>query len=166
MPKTLTKSTTLEVGDKAPDFEAQDQYGNKITLGQFKGKVLILYFYPKDNTPGCTKEACSLRDRYSSFKKKNVVVLGISKDSSNSHLKFIEKYELPFNLIPDINKSIHRAYGVWVEKTMYGRTTMGTQRTTFIIGPNQKIKHIFTRVDCENHAEEILDKLEELDIKR
>ena len=162
MPKTLTKKEMPVVGDKAPDFEALDQDGKRITLKQFKGKTVVLYFYPKDNTPGCTKEACSLRDRYSSFKKKNIVILGVSKDSQKSHLGFIEKYDLPFLLVSDMDKKVMGSYSVWQEKNMYGKKVMGTVRTTFVIGPDQKIVCIFNKVDCENHAEEILEKLEEL----
>lgn len=163
MTTIMTKNKT-NIGDLAPEFESLDQDGKKISLKQFKGNIVVLYFYPKDNTPGCTKEACSLRDRYSTFKKKDVVIIGISKDSSKSHLNFIDKFDLPFNLIPDADKKIQKSYGVWQEKNMYGRKVMGTVRTTFIIGKDQKIKYVFNKVDCENHAEEILDKLEELDL--
>ncbi len=162
MSKTLTKNEMPKVGDKAPDFEALDQDGRKTTLKQFKGKMVVLYFYPKDNTPGCTKEACSLRDRYPRFKKKNIVILGVSKDSQKAHLGFIEKYDLPFLLISDTDKNVQELYGVWQEKNMYGKKVMGTVRTTFIIGQDQKIVHVFNKVDCENHAEEVLEKLEEL----
>lgn len=162
MPKTLIKGLELHVGEKAPDFDAFDQDGKKVSLKEFKGKTVVLYFYPKDNTPGCTKEACSLKDRFSTFKKKNVVILGVSKDSQSSHQKFIEKYDLPFTLIADTDKKIQMNYKVWKSKMMYGRRVVGTVRTTFIIGPDGKIKHIFNKVDCENHAEEVLDKLEEL----
>ena len=160
MPKTLTKNELLQAGINAPDFEAFDQNGHKISLNQFKGKTIILFFYPKDNTPSCTKEACSLKDRYSTFKKNRVVVLGVSKDSQKSHRDFIEKYDLPFTLISDPDKKVQIKYGVWQEKILYGRKTMSTVRTTFIIGPDGKIEYIFDKVDCENHAEEILDKLE------
>lgn len=162
MPKTLIKSEILKVGDIAPDFEAFDQDGHKISLKQFKGKNVVLYFYPKDNTPGCTKEACSLRDRHSSFKKKNMVVIGVSKDGQKSHQNFIEKYDLPFTLISDTDKKVQAAYGVWQEKIIYGRKSTDTVRTTFIIGPDQKIVYVFDKVNCENHAEEVLEKLEEL----
>ena len=164
MVTTATKNKSLDIGDKAPDFESLDEHGNKISLKQFKGHVVILYFYPKDNTPGCTKESCSLRDRYSTFKKKGIVIIGVSKDSGKSHLNFIDKFDLPFNLISDVDKKVQKSYGVWQEKNMYGRKVMGTVRTTFIIGKDQKIKYIFNKVDCENHAEEVLDKLEELDL--
>lgn len=162
MPKTITKNEMPQVGEKAPDFDTLDQDGKKISLKQFKGKPVVLYFYPKDNTPGCTKEACSLRDRHTSFKKKNVVVLGISKDSQKAHQGFIEKYDLPFTLLSDVDKKVQMTYGVWQEKNMYGKKVMGTVRTTFIIGPDQKIVYVFNKVDCENHAEEVLEKLEEL----
>ncbi len=162
MPRTLAKKTLLEIGEKAPDFEAFDQDGKKVSLKQFKGKIIVLYFYPKDNTPGCTKEACSLRDRFSTFKKKGITVLGVSKDSQKSHHGFIEKYDLPFTLISDSDKKVQESYGVWKEKNMYGKKVMGTVRTTFIIGEDQNIAYIFTKIDCENHAEEVLEKLEEL----
>ena len=162
MPKTITKTDMPQIGEKAPDFDSFDQSGNKISLKQFKGKIVVLYFYPKDNTPGCTKEACSLRDRNTTFKKKNVVVLGVSKDSQKSHQGFIEKHDLPFTLISDTDKKLQMSYGVWQEKNMYGKKVMGTVRTTFIIGPDQKIAFVFNKVDCENHAGEVLEKLEEL----
>ena len=164
MPKTLTKDSMPNIGEKAPDFDALDQDGKKITLNQFKGKTIVLYFYPKDSTPGCTKEACSLRDRFSTFKKKDVIILGVSKDSQKSHINFIEKFDLPFALLSDLDKKIQTAYGVWQEKNMYGKKVMGTVRTTFIIGRDQKIEHIFNKIDCENHAEDILEKLEELNL--
>ena len=164
MPGTKTKNGILQVGDKAPDFETFDQSGNKISLKQFKGKTIVLYFYPKDKTPGCTKEACSLRDRYSTFKKKNIIVFGVSKDSQKAHQGFITKYDLPFTLLSDTDKKVQMAFGVWQEKNMYGKKVMGTVRTTFIIGPDQKITYVFHKIDCENHAHEVLEKLEELDL--
>ena len=162
MTSALTKPKTLQANQTAPDFEEFDHEGKKISLSQFKGKTIVLFFYPKDDTPGCTKEACSLRDRYASFKKKRVVIIGVSKDSPNSHKKFIEKYDLPFILVSDGNKKILSKYGVFQEKIMYGKKVMGTVRTTFIITPEQKIAYIFNKIDCEHHAEEVLDKLEEL----
>ncbi len=162
MPKVMKKVDMPQVGDKAPDFDSFDQDGKKITLKEFKGKTVVLYFYPKDNTPGCTKESCSLRDRHSTFKKKGIVVLGVSKDSQKSHQGFIEKYDLPFTLISDTDKKVQEVYGVWQEKNMYGKKVMGTVRTTFIIGSDQKIVYVFNKVDCENHSEEVLEKLEEL----
>lgn len=169
MPKAATKSTStkaLEIGNRAPNFNSVDQDGKKVSLSDFKGKTVILYFYPKDNTPGCTKEACSLRDRYSTFKKKKVVVLGVSKDTEASHQKFIDKYDLPFILLADTDKKVQMLYDVWKEKNMYGKKVMGTVRTTFVIGPDGKIKHIFSKkeIDCENHAEDLIEKLEELDL--
>lgn len=163
MPKTHTANQMPQTGDKAPDFDCPDQDGKKISLKQFNGKTVILYFYPKDNTPGCTKQACSLRDRFSTFKKKNVVIIGISKDSQKSHQSFIEKNDLPFILLSDSDKKVQEAYGVWQEKILYGRRFMSTIRTTFILGPDQKISYVFDKIDCENHAGEILEKLEELE---
>lgn len=163
MPKVIAKkSEKPQIGEKAPDFNSLDQVGKKVTLKEFKGKTVVLYFYPKDNTPGCTKEACSLKDRFSTFKKKGIIVLGVSKDSQKAHQGFIEKYDLPFTLISDVDKELQCSYGVWQEKNMYGKKVMGTVRTTFIIGPDQKIAYVFNKVDCENHAEEVLEKLEEL----
>ena len=163
MTKTLIKNEIPQVGNNAPNFEVVDQNGYKISLKDFKGKTVVLYFYPKDNTPGCTKEACSLRDRHSTFKKKNVEIIGVSKDSQKSHQNFIEKLDLPFTLISDTDKKLHLAYSVWQEKIIYGRKTYVATRTTFIIGSDGKIEYIFDKVDCENHAEEILEKLEELE---
>ena len=162
MPKTLIKNEMPQAGDTAVIFEAFDQEGKRVSLKEFKDKTVILYFYSKDDTPGCTKEACSLRDRFSTFKKKNVVILGVSKDSQKSHQNFSEKYDLPFTLISDTDKKVQMSYGVWQEKTIYGKIVFGSVRTTFIIGADRKIAYVFNKVDCENHAEEILDKLEEL----
>lgn len=162
MSKTLIKNEMPQIGEIAPGFEALDQEGRKVSLKQFKGKTVVLYFYQKNDTPDCTKEACSLRDRFSTFKKKNIVILGVSKDSQKSHQNFSEKYDLPFTLISDFDKKVQMGYGVWQEKIIYGRTAFGSVRTTFIIGPDQKIAYVFNRIDCENHAEEILEKLEEL----
>ena len=139
--------TPLKEGDKAPYFEGINQDGKKITLDDFKGKKLILYFYPKDNTSGCTAEACSLNDSYSSLTEKGFEVVGVSPDSANSHLKFIAKYNLAFNLIADTEKKILEAYGVWAEKKLYGRTYMGVVRTTFIINANGIIERIITKVN-------------------
>ena len=147
---------TLKEGEKAPYFEGINQDGKKITLDDFKGKKLILYFYPKDNTSGCTAEACSLNDGYSSLTDKGFEVVGVSPDSTSSHLKFITKYNLSFNLIADTEKKILEAYGVWAEKKMYGRTYMGVLRTTFIIDENGIIQKIITKVDTKDHAKQIL----------
>ena len=146
----------LKEGEKAPYFEGVNQDGKKITLDDFKGKKLILYFYPKDNTSGCTAEACSLNDGYSSLTDKGFEVVGVSPDSTSSHLKFIAKYNLSFNLIADTEKKILEAYGVWAEKKMYGRTYMGVLRTTFIIDENGIIQKIITKVDTKDHAKQIL----------
>lgn len=150
--------TPLKEGDKAPYFEGINQDGKKITLDDFKGKKLILYFYPKDNTSGCTAEACSLNDSYSSLTEKGFEVIGVSPDSANSHLKFIAKYNLAFNLIADTEKKILEAYGVWAEKKLYGRTYMGVVRTTFIINANGIIERIITKVNTKDHAKQILEE--------
>jgi peroxiredoxin Q/BCP len=146
----------LQIGDKAPDFTANDQQGNAVTLSGFKGKKVILYFYPKDDTPGCTAEACNLRDNFNDLKKKGFVILGVSADSEKSHQKFIAKYELPFTLIADTDKKVHELYGTWQEKSMYGRKYMGTARYTFIIDEKGVIENIIIKVDTKNHTEQIL----------
>jgi len=148
--------TPLKEGDKAPYFEGVNQDGEKITLEDFKGKKLILYFYPKDNTSGCTAEACSLNDGYSSLTEKGFEVVGVSPDSASSHSKFIAKYNLAFNLIADTDKKILEAYGVWAEKKMYGKTYMGVLRTTFIIDGNGTIEKVISKVNTKDHAQQIL----------
>jgi len=152
--------TTLQAGDKAPEFLRVDQNGNSISLSQFKGKRVILYFYPKDNTPGCTKEACNLRDNYSELLSKGFVVLGVSADSEKAHQKFIEKFDLPFPLIADTDKKIIEAYGVWGEKNMYGRKYMSIFRTTFVINESGVIEKVFKKVDTSNHTAQIIKALE------
>ncbi len=147
---------SLEVGNVAPDFQSIDQNGNPIKLSDFKGKKVVLYFYPKDNTPGCTAQACDLRDNYEALQKAGYVVLGVSSDSAKSHQKFIEKQNLPFSLIADEDKSVHEAYGTWVEKSMYGRKYMGTARTTFIIDEQGKITEIIDKVKTKEHTNQIL----------
>lgn len=147
---------TLTVGSKAPAFKGKDQTGNTISLADYKGKKLILFFYPKDNTPGCTAEACSLRDNYKLLQKNGFELLGVSVDDEKSHQKFIAKFELPFPLLADTEQKVVNAYGVWVEKSMYGRTYMGTARKTFIIDESGKIAHIIEKVDTKNHAGQIL----------
>jgi peroxiredoxin Q/BCP len=147
----------LNVGDAAPAFEGNDQDGNKVALRDFRGKKVVLYFYPKDNTPGCTTQACNLRDNYALLLKQGYIVLGISSDSEASHQKFIQKHDLPFPLIADTDKSIHEQYGVWVEKNMYGRKYMGTARTTFVMDEKGKITEIISKVDTANHTEQILN---------
>jgi len=147
---------SLEVGDKAPVFKGVDQDSNKISLTDFKGKKVVLYFYPKDDTPGCTKQACNLRDNYDALLKAGYVVVGISTDDEKSHQKFIKKFELPFPLIADTDRSINEQYGIWAEKSMYGRTFMGTVRTTFIIDEKGIITEIINKVKTDNHAAQIL----------
>ncbi len=148
---------TLTTGDQAPAFSAKNQNGENISLSDFAGKTVILYFYPKDDTPGCTAEACSFRDNYEALSAKGYVVIGVSTDDEKSHTKFVNKYNLPFNLIADTNKKIVEAYGVWVEKSMYGKTYMGTARKTFIINPEGKIQHIIEKVDTKNSSQQVLD---------
>jgi peroxiredoxin Q/BCP len=149
----------LKVGGKAPAFAAVDQNGKKISLKDFAGKTVILYFYPKDSTPGCTVEACSFRDENAQFKKLGAVVLGVSPDDSKSHTKFIQAHGLPFSLLADTDKKIAEAYQVWVEKSMYGKKYMGVERSTFVIGPDGKLTHIFRKVKPETHAAELLAAL-------
>lgn len=146
----------LKQGSEAPAFTATNQNGEEVTLAQFRGKTVVLYFYPKDNTPGCTTQACNLRDNYQELTKMGVVVLGVSTDDEKSHTKFIEKHELPFTLLADTDKKIVEAYGVWVEKNMYGKKYMGTQRTTFIIDGDGNIAHIIKKVDTKNATAQLL----------
>lgn len=144
------------IGSKAPDFNSVDQNGNIIKLSDFGGKKLILYFYPKDNTPGCTSEACGLRDGYEKLVKLGFEVVGVSPDSQKSHQSFISKFDLPFKLISDTDHSVAQLYGAWGEKKMYGRTYEGILRTTFIINEKGLIEHIFTKVDTADHVNQIL----------
>jgi thioredoxin-dependent peroxiredoxin len=146
----------LKTGDKAPDFTAQNQKGETVKLSDFKGKKVVLYFYPKDDTSGCTAEACNLRDNYADLRAKGYEVLGVSIDPVKSHEKFAGKYDLPFTLIADPDKKIVEDYGVWAEKSMYGRTYMGTKRTTFIIDEKGKIEKIIDKVDTKNHTSQII----------
>lgn len=146
----------LNIGSKAPDFTVNNQNGKPVTLSSLKGKKVVLYFYPKDMTPGCTAESCNLRDNYKTLQKQGYVVIGISSDNEKSHLKFIEKEKLPFDLLADTDKKVHEAYGTWVEKSMYGRKYMGTARVTFIISETGVIEDIITQVDTKNHTAQIL----------
>lgn len=150
---------TLQEGDKAPDFTAKDQNGKPISLADFKGKTVILYFYPKDDTPGCTAEACDFRDNYQSLVGKGFEVIGVSTDDEKSHKKFETKYSLPFPLIADESKEIVEAYGVWGEKNMYGKVYMGTMRTTFIIDAGGIIKKVINKVDTKASSQQVLDIL-------
>ncbi len=147
----------LKEGDPAPGFTANDQNGKAVSLSDFLGKDVILYFYPKDDTPGCTAEACSFRDNYQSLLQKGFEVIGVSTDDEKSHTKFVSKYQLPFTLISDTEKTIVEAYGVWVEKNMYGKKYMGTARKTFVIGKDGIIRHILAKVNTENSSQQILD---------
>ena len=149
----------LKAGDKAPDFTANDQNGQAVSLADFKGKTVILYFYPKDDTPGCTAEACDFRDNYQSLQAQGYQVIGVSTDDEKSHKKFVTKHNLPFPLIADTDQSIVQAYGVWGEKNMYGKKYMGTMRTTFIIDADGVISHVITKVDTKASSKQVLDLL-------
>ena len=149
----------LKIGDKAPDFSGLDQNGNSITLSDFSGKTLVLYFYPKDNTPGCTVQACNLRDNFSELTKQNISVLGVSADSMQKHQKFIDKYSLPFPLIADENHELLKNYGVWGLKKFMGREYDGIHRTTFIINEEGIIAEIIKKPKTKFHAQEILEFL-------
>ncbi len=149
----------LKVGDKAPDFKLNTDASKTVGLKDFKGKKVILYFYPKDMTSGCTLEACDFRDNIKTFTKKNSVILGVSADSIDSHKKFKEKYELPFVLLSDESKDMINDYGVWKEKSMYGKKYMGIERTTFVIDEKGKIEKIFNKVSVNGHIEELLNTI-------
>lgn len=151
--------TTVKQGDKAPAITAKNQNGETVKLSDFKGKKVILYFYPKDNTPGCTTEACNFRDNYQGLVKDGFEVLGVSVDSEQSHQKFISKFDLPFNLLADEDQKIVNDYGVWVEKNMYGKKYMGTARTTFVIDEQGVIQHIIKKVDNNNATQQVRDLL-------
>jgi len=151
--------TQPQIGDKAPDFSLIGDDGKEHSLKDFKGKKIVLFFYPKDDTSGCTREACSFRDNTLLLKKKGAVVLGVSGDSVESHKKFVSKYDLNFVLLSNEDKSVLDAYGVWKEKSMYGRSFMGIERTTFIIDEHGKISHIFPKVKVDGHTEEVLNAL-------
>jgi len=149
----------LKEGDNAPDFSAETSGGGMTSLADLKGRNVILYFYPRDDTPGCTKEACAFRDHFADFKRKGAVVLGVSPDPVKSHDKFVDKFKLPFPLLADEEKKIVEAYGVWGEKSFMGRKYLGTHRITFLIGPDGRIKNIWPKVKPEEHAEEVLAAL-------
>ncbi len=146
----------LQAGDVAPDFTSKDQDGKTVKLSDYKGKKVVLYFYPQDDTPTCTKEACNLRDNYDMLLKKGYVVLGVSPDNEKSHLKFIKKHNLPFPLLADTERAIVDAYGVWGEKTTFGKTYMGILRTTFVIDEQGVISEVIAKVDSANHTGQIL----------
>jgi peroxiredoxin Q/BCP len=149
----------LKAGDKAPSIEAADQFGNKVSLDDYKGKKVILYFYPKDDTPGCTAEACSLRDGNSILLENGFKIIGVSADNAKSHVKFTEKYNLPFPLIPDTDKKIIQDYGVWGRKKFMGREFDGIIRTTFVIGEDGTILKVFDKVDTKDHTNQILSEI-------
>ncbi|WP_297131569.1 thioredoxin-dependent thiol peroxidase [Terrisporobacter sp.] len=149
----------LEVGVKAPDFKLQDKDGNEVSLSDFKNKKVVVYFYPRDNTPGCTKQACAFRDNYEEFQNKDVVVIGISKDSVKSHSNFAQKHELPFILLSDPELEAIQAYDVWQEKKLYGKVSMGVVRTTYIIDENGIIEKVYNKAKTDKNAGEILEYL-------
>lgn len=146
----------LKAGDPAPDFTTTDQDGKNVSLRDFRGKKVVLYFYPNDMTPGCTAEACSLRDNYKALQKQGYVILGISSNDEKSHRKFIQKEKLPFSLLADTSKAVHEKFGTWVEKSMYGRKYMGTARVTFVIDERGIITEVIEKVNTRDHASQIL----------
>jgi len=150
---------TLEAGDEAPSFSLKDQDGKTHSLTDYAGKTVVLYFYPKDDTPGCTKEACSFRDNFGAIEEAGAVVLGVSADDAGSHQKFREKYDLPFPLLVDEGAKVASAYGAWGEKVLYGKTVIGMTRSTFIIGPDGKLTKVWKQVKAEGHAEHVLRAL-------
>jgi thioredoxin-dependent peroxiredoxin len=152
----------VEVGKPAPGFSLLDQNGTKVTLSKLKGSPVVLYFYPKDDTPGCTKEACSFRDESAVFKKKGAIILGVSPDDAESHAKFAKKFNLPFSLLADGGNQTCIAYGVWKEKNMYGRKYMGVERTTVVIDGKGIVRQIFPKVKVDGHSAQVLDALDAL----
>ncbi len=146
----------IEAGAPAPDFTLMDQNEKPIALAELKGKPVVLYFYPKDDTPGCTKEACNFRDGFAAYKKAGAVILGVSPDDTASHAKFAKKFELPFSLLADPGAAVCQAYGVWKEKNMYGKKYMGVERTTFVIDAKGMVKKVFPKVKVDGHADEVL----------
>jgi peroxiredoxin Q/BCP len=149
----------VEEGSPAPDFELESDEGANVRLSELRGKPVVLYFYPKDDTPGCTAQACGIRDAYGEFERAGAVVLGVSPDDEGSHVKFRDKYELPFTLLADTDHAVAEQYGVWVEKSMYGRKYMGFERSTFVIGPDGKIEHVFRKVKPAEHDDLVLGAL-------
>ena len=147
---------TLQAGDKAPAFKAKNENGETVSLANFKGKKLVLYFYPKDDTPGCTAEACDLRDNYKLFQKQGYEILGVSPDNEAKHQKFIAKYELPFSLLADTDNVVATAYGTWGEKSIYGKKYMGILRATFVIDEKGKIEKVIEKVDTKKHTDQLL----------
>lgn len=153
---------SVEIGDKAPNFTLPATGGKDITLADLKGQIVVMYFYPRDDTPGCTKQACSFSDHFNTLKKHNVTVIGISKDSIKSHEKFKEKYGLNFDLASDTEKTVIDSYGSWVEKSMYGKKYMGINRDTFLIDEKGVLRHIWRKVKVEGHTDEVLAEIQKL----
>ena len=151
----------LNIGDKAPDFTLPASNGKNVSLKELAGKKVVIYFYPKDNTPGCTREACSLRDYNADIQKAGAVVLGVSKDSVDSHNKFISKYKLPFLLLADVDKKMSTAYGAWGEKVMYGKKVLGMKRITYLVDEKGKVALVWGKVKPDNHGEEVLAAVKE-----
>ncbi len=151
----------LTRGSEAPDFSLTDQHGNLVRLSDFRGRWVVLYFYPKDMTPGCTQEACSFRDLHADFAQEGVVVLGISADDVQNHRKFAEKYELPFSLLADTEHAVSEAYGAWRKKQMYGKAFWGVDRITYLIAPDGTVHHVFTKVKPASHADEVLTAIQQ-----
>ena len=147
-------------GDKAPDFAVKDTDGNEVKLSDFRGQKVVLYFYPKDDTPGCTKQACSIRDSYSEFEERGIKVLGVSLDDEKSHRKFVNKYELPFTLLSDTDHAVSDAFGVYGEKEFMGKKYMGVSRKTFLIDEEGRIRKVFDKVNVDEHADEVLEAFE------
>ena len=152
----------VEIGQPAPAFTLHDQHGQTVSLEQFEGQAVVLYFYPKDDTSGCTTQACAFRDARADYERAGARVLGVSPDAVASHKKFVEKYELPFTLLADPEKTACEAYGVWKEKSMYGKTYMGVERTTFVIDPQGKVARVFPKVKVGGHSAAVLEALREL----
>jgi len=152
----------LRPGDKAPDFTGRDHNGNAVKLSDFKGKTVVLYFYPKDDTPGCTREACAFRDEHSALKKAGAVVLGVSPDSGPSHAKFAGKYKLSFPLLADTDHAVSEKYGAWGEKTLYGRKFMGITRSTFLIDGGGKVARVWPKVKVDGHVDQVLEAIREI----
>jgi peroxiredoxin Q/BCP len=157
----IGEAAMLEINDKAPDITLEDENGKEVSLKDFKGKTVVLYFYPRADTPGCTKEACEFRDTYKRIQKTGVVLLGASPDTPQAQKKFQEKFHLPFTLLADADKKLCNAFGVIQEKNMYGKKVMGVVRTTYIIGPDGKIQHVFHKVKPEGHSEQVLEYLKQ-----
>ena len=155
----MPRKSIFEFGDEAPDFTTTDEHGREISLSDFRGNKVVLYFYPKDDTPGCTVEACGFRDAHAAFARHKAVVLGVSPDSAKKHVKFREKYGLPFTLLVDESHAVAEAYGAWREKSMYGRTYMGVARSTFVIDASGRIAKVFTSVKPKGHEQEVLAAL-------